>query len=69
MTEKEYGYVKWFSAEKGFGFIERENAEDIFVHFSNIISDGFRTLKENQEVEFDVEKTDKGLQATNVLVI
>ena len=70
MSEKrEYGVCKWFSAEKGFGFIEREVGEDVFVHYSAIVSDGFRTLNEGQEVEFSVEQTEKGLQASNVQAI
>ena len=54
MSEKEQGTVKWFNGAKGFGFIERENGEDVFVHFSAILSDGFRTLDEGQRVEFTV---------------
>ena len=60
------GTVKWFNAEKGFGFISREGADDVFVHFSAIQGDGFRTLKEGEEVEFDVQQGAKGLQASNV---
>ena len=61
------GKVKWFNEKKGFGFIEPENGEkDIFVHFSAIKSEGFRTLKEQQEVTFDVEQGQKGPQASNV---
>ena len=66
MAEKEVGRVKWFSPEKGFGFIEQEDGNDVFVHFSAIVSDGFRTLKEGQEVSFMVETTDRGLQAKDV---
>jgi len=66
MSEKEIGTVKWFSPEKGYGFITRENEADVFVHFSSIASDGFRTLKEGQEVSFSVEPTEKGLQAKDV---
>ena len=62
----EKGRVKWFNAEKGFGFIEVENGEDVFVHFSAIQGEGFKTLEEGQEVEFDVEDGDRGPQATNV---
>ena len=61
-----YGTVKWFNSEKGFGFIERENGEDLFVHFSAIKSDGYKSLDEGQRVQFDVEKGQRGLQATNV---
>lgn len=60
------GTVKWFNAEKGFGFIEREDGDDVFVHFSAIQSDGFKTLEEGQTVEFEVEEGPKGLQAANV---
>ncbi len=62
------GRVKWFDATKGFGFIEREGGEDVFVHFSAIKSDGFKTLEEGQRVEFDIEKGQRGPQATNVVV-
>lgn len=60
------GKVKWFDAKKGFGFIEQEGGEDVFVHFREIQTDGFKTLKDGQEVEFEIENGDKGLQATNV---
>ena len=60
------GKVKWFDAKKGFGFIEQEAGEDIFVHFREIKTDGFKTLKDGQEVEFEIENGDKGLQATDV---
>jgi len=60
------GTVKWFNADKGFGFIEREDGEDVFVHFSAIQTDGFRTLDEGQKVTFEVEKGPRGPQATNV---
>ena len=60
------GTVKWFSNEKGYGFIEREGAEDVFVHFSAIAMDGFKTLAEGQEVEFEIKSGDKGLHAANV---
>jgi CspA family cold shock protein len=66
MLEKEQGFVKWFSPVKGYGFIERIDGTDIFVHFSNIVADGFKTLNENQEVEFSVENTEKGIQAIEV---
>ncbi len=60
------GTVKWFSDEKGFGFISREGGEDVFVHFSGIAGDGFRSLAEGQQVEFEVTEGKKGPQATNV---
>lgn len=60
------GKVKWFNEEKGFGFITSEEGQDIFVHYSQIKAEGFRTLKENQRVEFMVAKSEKGLQATDV---
>ena len=64
MMEK--GIVKWFNAAKGYGFIQRSSGDDVFVHFSAINSNGFRSLKEGQPVSFTVEKGPKGLQATNV---
>ena len=60
------GTVKWFNAEKGFGFIERENGSDVFVHFSAIKSEGFKSLEEGQKVNFDVTKGPRGEQAENV---
>ncbi|PLT32667.1 MULTISPECIES: cold shock protein CspC [Bacillaceae] len=62
----EQGTVKWFNAEKGFGFIERENGDDVFVHFSAIQSEGFKSLDEGQKVTFDVEQGPRGAQAANV---
>lgn len=63
------GKVKWFNNDKGFGFIEYNSQEDIFVHYSAILSQGFKTLVEGQYVEFDLVRTDKGLQAKNVVEI
>ena len=61
------GKVKWFNAEKGFGFIERDGGEDVFVHFSAIQGDGFKTLDEGQNVEFDIVEGPRGPQAANVV--
>jgi cold shock protein len=66
MSERIIGTVKWFNGSKGYGFIEREDGEDVFVHFSAIQGDGYRNLEEGQRVEFNIEQGDKGLQATNV---
>lgn len=69
MSQREVGVVKWFNAAKGYGFISRENEEDVFVHYSAIQSDGFRKLVEGQRVEFSLEETPKGLQASEVIAI
>ena len=61
------GKVKWFNAEKGFGFIVSEEGKDVFVHFSAIVQDGYKTLEEGQEVTFDVEQGDRGQMAKNVV--
>jgi CspA family cold shock protein len=66
VTERETGTVKWFNDAKGFGFIARAAGDDVFVHYSAIEGDGFRTLREEQQVEFGVEQGPKGLQAVNV---
>jgi CspA family cold shock protein len=60
------GTVKWFNADKGFGFIEQENGEDLFAHFSAIQADGFKTLEDGENVTFDIEQGDRGPQATNI---
>jgi len=62
----EQGTVKWFNAEKGFGFIEREDGDDVFVHFSAIQSEGFKSLDEGEKVTFEVEQGARGAQAANV---
>lgn len=61
------GKVKWFNADKGFGFIETEEGKDVFVHFSSIQSEGFKTLEEGQNVEFDIVQGNRGPQAANVV--
>lgn len=61
------GKVKWFDAQKGYGFIEREDGDDVFVHFSAIQDEGFKTLEEGQEVEFEIVEGDRGPQAANVV--
>ena|ERR1700759_2288906 len=68
-TNMEQGTVKWFNDAKGYGFLSRENGEDVFVHFSAIQSNGFRSLKEGQAVSFNVVKGPKGWQAENVQVL
>jgi CspA family cold shock protein len=69
MSERIVGTVKWFNAAKGYGFIEREGDDDVFVHFSAIQGNGYRNLEEGQRVEFDVARGPKGLQAANVVVL
>ena len=69
MSERETGTVKWFNASKGYGFIERQGGPDVFVHFSAIESDGYRSLQEGQRVEFSIEKGPKGLQAARVVPV
>ncbi len=61
------GKVKWFNAEKGFGFIERENGDDVFVHFSAIQGNGFKSLQEGESVQFDIVEGNRGPQAANVI--
>jgi CspA family cold shock protein len=69
MSEREVGTVKWFNGAKGYGFITRENADDVFVHHTAIQAEGYRNLDEGQRVEFNVEQGPKGLQATNVVAL
>jgi CspA family cold shock protein len=69
MADRIVGTVKWFNATKGYGFIGREEGEDVFVHFSAIQSDGYRKLVAEQQVEFSVEDGPKGLQAANVIPV
>jgi CspA family cold shock protein len=69
MSEREVGVVKWFNASKGYGFISREGKDDVFVHYSAIQTEGFKTLDEGQRVEFSVERGEKGLQATQVITL
>jgi CspA family cold shock protein len=69
MSERIQGTVKWFNAGKGYGFISREGGEDVFVHYSALQSEGYRSLDEGQQVEFTIERGAKGLQATNVVTL
>jgi len=69
MSDRIIGTVKWFSSEKGYGFLSRDNGPDVFVHFTAITGNGYRTLTEGQKVEFTVEKGPKGLQAANVIAV
>ena len=69
MSEKEQGTVKWFNGSKGYGFIERDSGEDVFVHYSAIEGDGFRSLDEGERVEFAVTQGEKGPQAEEVVAI
>ncbi|MDC5695617.1 cold-shock protein [Mammaliicoccus sciuri] len=63
------GTVKWFNSEKGFGFIERENGNDVFVHFSNIVGEGYKSLEDGQSVDYDIVDGQRGEQATNVVAV
>lgn len=69
MSQQESGIVKWFNDVKGYGFIQRDNGGDIFVHYSGIVGSGFRSLREGQRVEYVVEEGIKGLQAKNVATV
>lgn len=68
MSTQEKGTVKWFNSSKGFGFIQRDQGEDVFVHFRAIVGDGYRSLEEGQRVKFNVTQGPKGPQAENVIV-
>lgn len=69
MAERETGTVKWFNSSKGFGFLTRDEGDDVFVHYTSITGEGYRTLEEGQKVEFTVVEGDKGLQAKEVEAI
>ena len=69
MDDRVVGTVKWFNASKGYGFIEREGGADVFVHYTAIESDGYRSLQEGQKVEFRIEQGPKGLQAARVTMV
>lgn len=69
MSQRTIGTVKWFNGGKGYGFIAREGGEDVFVHYTAIQMDGFRSLEEGMQVEFSIEQGPKGLQASNVTII
>ena len=69
MNERITGTVKWFNTSKGYGFIQRQDGPDVFVHYSEIEADGFRNLEEGQQVEFNIEQGPKGLQATKVKIV
>ena len=69
MADRLTGTVKWFNSTKGFGFILREGSDDVFVHYSSIRGEGYRTLDEGQQVEFEIMESDKGPQAQDVVVV
>ena len=69
MDNRVTGTVKWFNSSKGYGFIERQDGSDVFVHYTAIQSDGYRTLQEGQQVEFTIEQGPKGLQAAQVTIL
>ena len=69
MTDKIQGTVKWFNGSKGYGFIEREDGDDVFVHFNAIVGEGYRNLEEGQRVEFSVVQGEKGPQAADVVAL
>lgn len=69
MTERKQGSVKWFNSEKGFGFIQQASGNDLFVHFKSIVGDGYKSLEENDKVEFSVVEGTKGPQAAEVRIL
>ncbi len=69
MEQMEQGTIKWFSDAKGYGFISRDQGDDVFVHYTAIQADGFRSLRDGQRVEFNVEQGPKGLQAVQVRIV
>jgi len=69
MAEREVGTVKWFNDSKGFGFISRESGDDVFVHFTSIRGEGYRSLEDGQQVEFEVAEGEKGPQAQDVVAV
>ncbi|MCP4969829.1 MAG: cold-shock protein [Arcobacter sp.] len=69
MSERKEGTVKWFNSSKGYGFIEQEGGNDVFVHYQSIVADGYKTLEEGQKVEFTESEGEKGPQATDVKLI
>ena len=69
MAERKTGSVKWFNSSKGFGFIQQESGDDVFVHFQSIIGDGYKSLEENDKVEYSVTQGPKGLQAAEVKLV
>ncbi len=69
MSERQTGSIKWFDAKKGFGFIQKEDGNDVFIHYSGIVGDGYRSLIDGQKVEFEEFEGRKGLEARNVTVI
>ena len=69
MSERKEGTVKWFNNSKGYGFIEQEGGNDVFVHYQSIVADGYKTLEEGQKVEFTESEGEKGPQATDVKLI
>jgi len=69
MAERKQGIVKWFNSSKGYGFIQQQSGDDVFVHFKSIVGDGYKSLNESDNVEYEISQGPKGLQATSVKVI